>query len=68
MTKALHKKTDHPQPHSPALLQTKRITAKSSAVRQSDDVWTGTHCKFCRRKQFCAAPIAADPITADPPV
>lgn len=39
-----------------------------AAVRQFDDVWMGAHCKSCRRKQFCTDPIAADPITADPPV
>ena len=33
-----------------------------AAVRQFDDVWMGAHCKSCRRKQFCAAPIATDMI------
>ena len=33
-----------------------------AAVRQFDDVWMGAHCKSCRRKQFCADPIATDPI------
>ncbi len=30
----------------------------SQAIRQFDSVWMGLHCKTCKRRQFCADPIA----------
>lgn len=29
----------------------------SAAAKQFDDVWMGSFCKSCRRKQFCSDPI-----------
>ena len=28
------------------------------AMNQFDDVWIGKHCKTCKRREFCADPIA----------
>ena len=28
------------------------------AMNQFDDVWIGKHCKKCKRRDFCADPIA----------
>ena len=28
------------------------------AMNQFDDVWIGKHCKSCKRRKFCADPIA----------
>ena len=30
----------------------------SQAIQQFDSVWMGLHCKTCKRRQFCADPIA----------
>ncbi len=28
-----------------------------AAINQFDEVWMGRHCKSCKRKEFCSAPI-----------
>ena len=30
----------------------------SQSIQQFDSVWMGLHCKTCKRRQFCADPIA----------
>ena len=30
----------------------------SQAIQQFDSVWMGLHCKTCKRRQYCADPIA----------
>ena len=27
------------------------------AMNQFDDVWTGKHCKSCKRRDYCSGPI-----------
>ena len=42
----------------PSLLEDARVVTDEDEVNQFDEVWIGKHCKSCKRRDFCPAPIA----------
>ena len=42
----------------PSLLEDARVVTDEDKVNQFDEVWIGKHCKSCKRRDFCPAPIA----------
>jgi len=42
----------------PSLLEDARVVTDEDEVNQFNEVWIGKHCKSCKRRDFCPAPIA----------